>query len=75
MERRKLCLTCIFVPIALFSLGGIRVCGCTTHPVSLAGLEVRVTACVRAIACMSVCVHVYQELQIWDHLGSLKASR
>lgn len=42
--------------IYLFSVDGIHVYRCATHPVSLVGSELRVTVCV----CASVCLHVYQ---------------
>lgn len=41
--------------IYLFSVDGIYVYKCTTHPVSLVGSELRVAVCV----CVHVCVHVY----------------
>lgn len=50
--------------IYLFSVDGIHVYRCTTHPVSLVGSELRVTVCVRVClcvnVCVSVCLHVYQ---------------
>lgn len=42
--------------ICLFSVDGVHVYRCTTHPVSLVGSELRVTVCV----CVSVCLHVYR---------------
>lgn len=75
MHRRKLCPTCIFVSISLFSPDGICVCGCTTHPVSLAGSEVRVIACVCAIACTSVCVHVYQGIADMGPFGESQSKQ
>ncbi len=60
MQSYTLCYACISMCICLFSVDGIHVYRCTTHPVSLVGSELRVTVRVCVSACMSVWVHVYQ---------------
>lgn len=60
MQSYTVSCTCIFMCICLFSVDGIHVYRCTTHPVSLVGSELRVTLCVCAIVCTSVCLHFYQ---------------
>lgn len=59
MHSYTLCCACISMCIRLFSVDGIHVYRCTTHPVSLVGSELRVTVCVcvclyeRVCACLS----------------------
>lgn len=76
MQSYTLCCACISMCICLFSVDGIHVYRCTTHPVSLVGSELRVTVrvcvCLPARAC--VCMFI-RELEMWAYLGSLKASR
>lgn len=76
MQSYTLCCACIFMCICLFSVDGIHVYRCTTHPVSLVGSELRVTVCVCVWLPEWACVCMFiRELEIWDYLGSLKASR
>lgn len=53
----------------------MHVYGCTAHPVSLAGSELRVSACARAIACLSVCVHVYQGIADMGPFGESQSKQ
>lgn len=50
-------------------MDGIHVYGCTSHPVSLAGSELRVTARV------SVCVHVYQGIADMGAFGESQSKQ
>lgn len=55
MQSYTPCCACISMCICLFSVDGIHVYRCTTHPVSLVGSELRVTVRVCVWLCECVC--------------------